>query len=243
MHRFAIWSLVISLCAGACARSENETVERRGEQSDHAAGTTADSTPTVSKPRIVFLGDSLTAGLGLERSQAVPALVQKRLDAAGYDYEVVNQGVSGDTSAGGVSRLDYALNGDVRVLVIELGGNDGLRGLPVEATKQNLAQIIAGAKAKGVTVLLTGMEAPPNNGPAYTAAFRQLFRDLAREQNVAFMPFYLDGVAGIPALNQSDGIHPTAEGAVIVERTLWKSLQPLLDAKVRAETGTTPRNQ
>lgn len=228
MHRFAIWSLVISLCAGACARSENETVERRGEQSDHAAGTTADSTPTVSKPRIVFLGDSLTAGLGLERSQAVPALVQKRLDAAGYDYEVVNQGVSGDTSAGGVSRLDYALNGDVRVLVIELGGNDGLRGLPVEATKQNLAQIIAGAKAKGVTVLLTGMEAPPNYGAAYTSEFRAAFAALAAEHKVAFVPFYLEGVAGNARLNIADGIHPNAEGNRIVAQTIWRALQPLL---------------
>jgi acyl-CoA thioesterase I len=227
MNRLAISFIVISLCA-ACARSDNEVVERRRDENVHGPVTTPDSTPIVNRPRIVFLGDSLTAGLGLERSQAVTALLQQRLDSAGYNYEVVNQGVSGDTSAGGVSRLDYALSGDVRVLVIELGGNDGLRGLPVEATKQNLAQIITGAKARGVRVLLTGMEAPPSHGPAYTSAFRQVFRDLAREHKVAFMPFFLDGVAGIAALNQPDGIHPTAEGAVIVERTLWPSLEPLL---------------
>src|SRR5688572_315520 len=121
--------------------------------------------PAAVRPRVVFLGDSLTAGYGLPKEQSVPSLIQKRLDAEGYHYEVVNQGVSGDTSAGGVSRLDWALTGDVRALVIELGANDGLRGLPVESTKANLSDIIARAKARGVTVLLTGMEAPPNHGP------------------------------------------------------------------------------
>jgi acyl-CoA thioesterase-1 len=196
---------------------------------------------------VVFLGDSLTAGYGLaNKEQSVPALVQKRLDAEGYKVEVVNQGVSGDTSAGGVSRLDWSLSGDVRVLVIELGGNDGLRGLPIETTKQNLAQIITTAKQRGVRVLLTGMEAPPSHGPAYTSQFRQLFRDLAREHDVAFMPFFLEGVAGDSALNQADGIHPTAEGAAIVERTLWKSLKPMLedmrlqpDATAAAKPDTT----
>ena len=189
------------------------------------------------KPRIVFLGDSLTAGYGLtSKDQSVPALMQRRLDADGYNVEVVNQGVSGDTTAGGVSRLEYALNGDVRILIVELGGNDGLRGLPVDATKQNLAQIITTAKQRGVRVLLTGMEAPPSYGPVYTSQFRQVFRDLARDQDVAFMPFFLEGVAGIPRLNQADGIHPTAEGAAIVEQAVWKSLKPLL-AEARLKAG------
>ena len=178
----------------------------------------------------MFLGDSLSAGYGLtSKEQSVPSLIQKRLDAEGYNYEVVNQGVSGDTSAGGVSRLEWSLSGDVRVLIVELGGNDGLRGLPVETTKKNISQIIATAKQRGVLVLLTGMEAPPSYGPLYTSQFRQLFRDLAREHDVAFMPFFLDGVAGNPALNQSDGIHPNPEGAVIVEQAVWKSLKPLLE--------------
>jgi acyl-CoA thioesterase-1 len=186
-----------------------------------------------ARPKIVFLGDSLTAGLGLAKAQSVPSLIQRRLEREGYDYEVVNQGVSGDTSAGGVSRLDWSLNGDVRVLVLELGANDGLRGLPVESTRKNLDDIVTRAKARGVRVLLTGMEAPPNHGPVYTAEFRQIFPELARAHKVALVPFYLEGVAGIPALNQSDGIHPNVEGSAIVERTIWKHLEPLLDKTTR----------
>jgi len=193
------------------------------------------------RPRIVFLGDSLSAGYGLDKEQSVPSLIQKQLDAEGYNYEVVNQGVSGDTSAGGVSRLEWSLSGDVRVLVVELGGNDGLRGLPVETTKQNIAQIIATAQHRGVRVLLTGMEAPPSYGPLYTSQFRQLFRDLAREQDVTFMPFFLEGVAGNPALNQADGIHPNPDGAVIVEREVWKALKPLLQQDRHAEAARQRR--
>ena len=249
MRRLVVCSMVVWLLAGACSRPDRAVDERAGNAAPSSSvveptpieGRPFDSPDGLAqgRPRIVVLGDSLTAGYGLQRSQSVPALMQKRLDAEGYNYEVVNQGVSGDTSAGGVSRLEYALNGDVRVLIIELGGNDGLRGLPVEATKQNLSQIIAGATMRGVRVLLTGMEAPPSHGPAYTSAFRQVFTDLAREHKVAFMPFFLDGVAGNPALNQGDGIHPTAEGAVIVERTLWKTLEPLLDQKDRPKADRT----
>src|SRR5688572_21585150 len=154
---------------------------------------------TSPGPRIVFLGDSLTAGLGLPREQSVPSLVQARLNAEGYPYEVVNAGVSGDTSAGGLRRLDWALDGHVQVLVVELGANDGLRGLPVSQMKQNLSQIVSRAKDRGITVILTGMEAPPNYGPAYTSEFRRAFRDLAEEHDVAFVPFFLEGVAGIPS--------------------------------------------
>ncbi len=182
----------------------------------------------AARPRIVFLGDSLTAGYGLAREHSVPSLVQARLDREGYRYTVVNAGVSGDTSAGGLSRLDWSLEGDVKVLVIELGANDGLRGLPVEALKRNLATIITRARDRRVTVLLTGMEAPPNFGAAYTQAFRQVYRDLATEYALAFVPFYLHGVAGNPALNIADGIHPNPEGARIVEQTIWRALQPLL---------------
>jgi acyl-CoA thioesterase-1 len=179
--------------------------------------------------RIVFLGDSLTAGLGLPREQSTPSLIQERLTAEGYPYEVINAGVSGDTSAGGLSRLDWSLDGDVEVLVIELGANDGLRGLPVAQMKRNLDEIITRAKARDITVILTGMEAPPNYGPLYTAEFRQVFRELADAHDVVFVPFYLDGVAGIPALNNSDGIHPNAEGARIIAGTIWRALAPVLD--------------
>jgi acyl-CoA thioesterase-1 len=189
----------------------------------------AERPAAAARPKIVFLGDSLTAGLGLPPDQSVPALIQQRLEDAEYAYQVVNAGVSGDTSAGGLSRLDWSLAGDVRVLVIELGANDGLRGLPAGAMRQNLGEIITRAKERGITVLLTGMEAPPNYGAAYTSEFRQVFRDLAREHDVAFMPFFLDGVAGIRALNQGDEIHPNVEGAQIIERAIWEHLEPLLD--------------
>jgi acyl-CoA thioesterase-1 len=183
----------------------------------------------------VFLGDSLTAGLGLAQNESVPSLITARLAEEGYDYEVINAGVSGDTSAGGLSRLDWSLDGNVKVLVIELGANDGLRGLPVAAMKQNLDEIITRAKRRGITVVLTGMEAPPNYGEAYTSEFRNVFRDLARDHRVPFVPFFLDGVAGIPHLNQRDGIHPNAEGARIVERSIWKTLEPLLESKQPVE--------
>jgi acyl-CoA thioesterase I len=183
----------------------------------------------AARPRIVFLGDSLTAGYGLAKEESVPSLIQRRLSSQGYPYDVVNAGVSGDTSAGGLSRLDWSLEGDVRILVIELGANDGLRGLPVASIKRNLTEIITRAQSRGITVVLTGMEAPPNFGAAYTAEFRQVYRDLAKLPDVTFMPFYLDGVAGLPHMNIADGIHPNAEGARIIERALWEKLEPLLD--------------
>lgn len=222
------------LLADACGRGETPA---RSDAREPAATTstvssapaaTYDTQPAGSRPRIVFLGDSLTAGLGLDRDQSVPALIQKQLDAQGYAYEVVNAGVSGDTSAGGLSRLDWSLQGDVRILVIELGANDGLRGLPVEATKRNLDELIRRAEMRGIKVLLTGMEALPQYGPAYTGPFRSMYGELAREHHVTFMPFFLAGVAGNPDLNQADGIHPNPEGARIVEANVWRTLQPML---------------
>ena len=189
-------------------------------------------------PRIVFLGDSLTAGYGLDIEQSVPSLIQKELEQDGYHFEVVNAGVSGDTSAGGLRRLEWSLDGDVRILVIELGANDGLRGLPPAEMKKNLKAIVDKAKMRGITVLLTGMEAPPNWGPQYTSEFRRVFRDLAGEEHVALMPFYLYQVAGIPTLNIADGMHPNPAGARIVEKNLWQSLKPLVDAQVRLGANT-----
>lgn len=191
---------------------------------------TRDAQTAVSAaPRIVFLGDSLTAGLGLAREHSVPSLIQARLNSEGYRYEVINAGVSGDTSAGGLSRLDWSLEGDVDVLVVELGANDGLRGLPIPQMKRNLDDIISRADARGIEVVLTGMEAPPNYGAAYTSEFRQVFRDLADDHDVTFVPFYLEGVAGNQALNNADGIHPNAAGARIIEGTIWRALEPLLE--------------
>jgi len=180
------------------------------------------------RPRIVALGDSLTAGLGLPQNQAYPALLQQRVDGEGFRFEVVNAGVSGDTTAGGLRRLDWALEGEVRVMILALGANDGLRGLPVTEMKRNLEKIIGRAREKKIVVILAGMEAPPNYGPEYTAAFRRVFQDLAREQEVHFLPFLLAGVAGEAGLNQGDGIHPNAQGAVAVADAVWRALRPVL---------------
>ncbi len=222
--------VVVALTAAACSPADPQAAPA---VTASAAPLTAQAPVPAAVPRIVFLGDSLTAGYGLDLEQAVPALIQKHLDAEGYRYEVVNAGVSGDTSAGGLRRLEWSLDGDVRILVLELGANDGLRGLPVADTKRNLKTIITKAKERGIAVLLTGMEAPPNYGAAYTADFRRTFRDLAGEEHVPFMTFYLYGVAGIPGLNLGDGMHPNPAGSKIIEANLWRVLVPMLDKRDR----------
>ena len=190
----------------------------------------------AARPRIVVLGDSLTAGLGLPIDEAYPSLLQQRLDANGFNYEVVNAGVSGDTSAGGLSRLDWALEGDVRVLIVALGGNDALRALPAEELKQNLSRIIDRAQARQINVLLAGMEAPPNFGRDYIVRFHQVYPSLASQYHVPLVPFLLDGVAGSLSLNQRDGIHPTAQGARIVADNVWTALKPIVEQQQRQPT-------
>lgn len=183
-----------------------------------------------ARPRVVILGDSLTAGLGLAPEDAYPARLQARVDAAGWPLEIAPMGVSGDTTAGGLRRLDWALAGDVRLLLVALGGNDALRGLPVGQMEDNLARIIDRAQERGIQVVLAGMEAPPNFGAAYTSRFRTVFRDLAESRGVPLVPFLLEGVAGVPALNQADGIHPNEAGAARIAEHLWPALEPLLRA-------------
>jgi acyl-CoA thioesterase I len=196
--------------------------------SSSTAAATPQSARSEHQPRIVFLGDSLTAGLGLAVEQSFPSLIAKKLKAAGLDYEVVNAGVSGDTSAGGVRRLDWSLEGDVRVLIVALGANDGLRGLPTREMKKNLAAVLDRARDRKITVVLAGMEAPPNNGPDYTREFRDVYSELAAEYKVRFIPFLLQGVAGDASLNQADGIHPNTRGAEIVANLVWAELEPEL---------------
>ena len=206
--------------------------DRENPQDSPSTGRTPTATvspaATPGRPRIVFLGDSLTAGLGVAPSEAYPALIERKLRDAGLAFDVVNAGVSGDTSAGGLRRLDWSLEGDVRVLVVALGGNDGLRGLPASELRQNLSAILDRAEARHIAVLLAGMEAPPNFGDAYTRGFRAVYRDLARSHHVRFIPFLLDGVAGQSALNQADGIHPTPEGHRAIADLVWRELRPLL---------------
>jgi acyl-CoA thioesterase I len=213
----------------ACGRSETP----RPSSSAEPARTLPAAQPSddSARPKIVVLGDSLSAGYGLLESQSYPALLQQKLDDEGYRWEVVNASVSGDTSAAGRQRLDWALGQqNVRIVILELGANDGLRGLPVAEMKKNLAAIIERCHEQRIAVLLAGMEAPPNFGPEYVVSFRQVYRDLARQYHVALLPFLLDKVAGISQLNQADGIHPTPEGARIVADTVWRVLKPMVDA-------------
>jgi acyl-CoA thioesterase-1 len=195
-------------------------------------GTAASRPARVGRPRVVVLGDSLTAGLGLAPGESYPSLLQQKIDRAGLNFEMVNAGVSGDTSAGGVRRLDWSLDGDVRILILELGANDGLRGLPVAEMVNNLSTIIERAQGRGIRVMLCGMEAPPNFGPDYTREFHAAFPALARKYQLPFVPFLLNGVAGITDLNQSDGIHPNVEGARRVADTVWGKLEPMLGPRV-----------
>ncbi|HXH05401.1 MAG TPA: arylesterase [Vicinamibacterales bacterium] len=222
-HRRVAAALPLVLALAACA----------GERPAREDGPNPPPQPAATvrpRPRIVVLGDSLTAGLGLPPAEAYPAHLQRRLDEAGLRYEVINAGVSGETSSGGLRRLDWVLDGDVRVLIVALGGNDGLRGVPVDELRRNLEAIVRRARARGVTVVLAGMEAPPNHGPEYTAAFRQVYRDLARRYRLPLVPFLLAGVAGDPAFNQADGIHPNAAGAARVADNVWRVLRPVLEA-------------
>lgn len=225
-HRLLL-AVLIGASLGACGArndSQAETAARTRE-----AARSEPTSPRSSRPRIVALGDSLTAGLGLQPEQAYPALLQKHVDRERLDYEVVNAGVSGDTSAGGLSRLDWALDGDVRVLIVALGGNDALRALPPEELTTNLSQIIERAQARHIQVILAGMEAPPNWGRDYLVQFHQVYPALARKYHVPLVPFLLEGVAGRDALNQRDGIHPTAEGARIVADNVWDVLRPVIE--------------
>lgn len=221
--------MLVAAAAGAagCQRDSGGSSNSRPPASTPPPAP-AGAAPSTTRPRVVALGDSLTAGLGLPPDQAWPALVQEKIDAAGLDVEVINAGVSGDTTAGGLRRLDWALDGDVRVLVLELGANDGLRGLPVAQMRENLSSMIETARSRGIAVVLCGMEAPPNFGPQYTREFREAFRELADEHDVTFLPFFLDGVAGEASLNQADGIHPNAEGTRRVADLVWNVLQPVL---------------
>jgi acyl-CoA thioesterase I len=231
MRTLTVWLGVAAIALSGCGR-QNRTRPADDQRAAPPASAPAAPAPDGSnRPKIVALGDSLTAGLGLLEAQAYPSLLQEKLEQDGYSWEVVNAGVSGETSAAGLQRLDWALQqGDVRILILELGANDGLRGLPVDEMKKNLAEIIERARERRIAVLLVGMEAPPNYGPEYASSFRRAYRDLAHDYRLTFVPFMLDKVAGVSSLNQSDGIHPNIEGTRIVADTLWTALRPMIDA-------------
>ena len=179
---------------------------------------------------ILFFGNSLTAGYGLEPSQAFPNLIQEKIKAAGMNYRVINAGLSGETSAGGLNRIDWVLNQPVDIFVLELGANDGLRGVPLESTRNNLQGIIDKVNDKNpdVKIIIAGMMVPPNMGEDYGTEFTTIFPDLARENDIGLIPFLLADVAGNPDLNLPDGIHPNIKGQKIVTENIWKVLKPLL---------------
>lgn len=209
--------------------------------SDPAAASAASAVPAArpapapvaqaaatAAPVVVFLGDSLTAGYGLEESQSYPLLVKANLEKAGRPVRIVNAGVSGDTTAGGLARLDWMLSQKPDVVVVGLGGNDGLRGLPLEEIEKNLREIVRRSQESGARVLLLGMQIPPNYGPEYARGFAEIYPRIAKEMDVPLVPFLLEGVGGIARLNQADGIHPTAEGQVKVAETVTPYLEKML---------------
>lgn len=234
-RRGLVWTLAVALfltgCGGRAAERETPAEAPRSAPAEApAAAAPAPRAPSADgRPAIVVLGDSLTAGLGVKAEETFPARLQARLDREGYRYRVVNAGISGDTTAGGLGRLDMALEHKPAILILALGANDGLRGLPLEQIRRNLEQIIERSRSAGARVLLAGMRIPPNYGPEYTDGFAAIFRELADKHRTALIPFLLEGVGGKPELNQPDGIHPTAEGYRIVAGTVWKHLQPLLE--------------
>jgi acyl-CoA thioesterase-1 len=215
--------LFLSCVVFSCSQNAKSDKKQEAGKKD-----TAGVSKTVKT--IVFFGNSLTAGYGLEPSQAFPAIIQQKIDSQNLSYKVINAGVSGETSSGGNSRVDWILEQPVDVFVLELGANDGLRGVPVSETKANLQSIIDKVKAKypNAEIVIAGMQMPPNLGQQYTADFRDIFPELARKNNCKLIPFILEGVGGEAKFNQEDGIHPTAEGHEIVAENVWRELQPLM---------------
>jgi len=188
----------------------------------------------ASEPKtILVLGDSIAAGYGLDPDEAFPALIEEKVTAAGLNYKVVNAGVSGDTTAGGLRRINWLLKQSVDVIVIELGGNDGLRGIEPEETAKNLQGIIEKVRQKypAAKIVIAGMQMPDNMGTEYVTKFRELFPRIAKENRAILVPFLLEGVGGKSELNQPDRIHPTAEGHRIIAETVWKVIKPLLEAR------------
>jgi acyl-CoA thioesterase I len=194
-------------------------------------GHPSDAVAADDRPRIVAFGDSLTAGLGVAVEEAYPARLERRLDEHGLHYRVINAGVSGDTTAGGLRRVDWVLKSHPDLVILELGANDGLRGLNLQETKANLERIIRRCQEVSVRVVLAGMKLPPNYGIEYTKGFEAIFPALAKQYRVTLIPFFLDGVAGSASLNQADGIHPTSDGYRIIADKVLETVKPLLNGR------------
>ncbi|MCC6280803.1 MAG: arylesterase [Saprospiraceae bacterium] len=225
MNKLFLLSAILILFS-ACGSNNSESVDSGPLAKNPQPATGA----AVPRRNIVFFGNSLTAAYQLSPEQGFTAIIQKKIDALGLPYRCVNAGLSGETTADGKNRIDWVLKQPVDIFVLELGGNDALRGLPVKASRENLQAIIGKVKARypDCKIVLAGMLAPPNLGSAYTTAFKQMYPDLAQNNRATLIPFLLDGVGGVPALNLEDGIHPNVDGQKIVAENVWKVLKPLL---------------
>ena len=214
-------------CGDSTSKKADEKTNEAATEQTEIATETSDASATKT---ILFFGNSLTAGYGLDTKESFPSLIQNRLDSLDLKYTVINAGLSGETTAAGKNRLNWVLKQKVEIFVLELGANDGLRGIPLSETRANLQTIIDVVLEKNADtqIILAGMQIPPNMGQEYTTEFRTIFPDLAKENEIELIPFLLDGVAGIPDLNLPDGIHPTAEGQKIVRENVWVVLEGLL---------------
>ncbi|MDO9552361.1 arylesterase [Rhodonellum sp.] len=212
---------VLTLSIFSCAPKDEKVVQSENLEQQETK---------MEKKLILFFGNSLTAGYGIEAEDAFPGLVASRIDSLGLDYRIINGGLSGETTASGVARLEWFLEEEPDIFILELGGNDGLRGIAISETEKNLRAMIQMVKAKypKTRILLAGMQIPPNMGQDYASGFRELYPRVSQEENVTLIPFLLEGVAGNPALNLPDGIHPTEEGHLIVFETIWEFLAPLI---------------
>ena len=220
--------LVLSCGNGTSEKNVLETPSK-----EHLEPNEKTMTPETRSKTILCFGDSITAGYGLDDSNdAFPSILQQKIDALDLEYTIINSGLSGETTAGGKSRINWVMNQNIDIFILELGANDGLRGVPLSETRANLQIIIDVVREKSpdTKIILAGMELPPNMGQAYTTEFRRVFTDLATENKVHFIPFILKDVGGIAALNQSDGIHPTAEGHKILANTVWEVLEPMISS-------------
>jgi acyl-CoA thioesterase-1 len=231
MRNFLLYSAFLSLMLFfSCKENSKQNTENKSGEKEQ---TEERKDKKEEEKVILFFGNSLTAGMGLEPSEAFPALIKERIDSLGFEYEVINAGLSGETTASGKNRIDWVLSKEVAVFVLELGANDGLRGVPLAETRKNLQEIIdiVNEKNPNAEIILAGMQIPPNMGEAYTTEFRNIFPELAKKNKLKLIPFLLDGVAGDPKLNQQDGIHPTAKGYKIVADNVWDVLKEVLDKK------------
>lgn len=236
-------TLVIPGLAGCDAGTAEEASVPPARPVAAPAPETPAARPAADGPLVIFLGDSLTAGYGLAEEYAYPAVLDRRLKAEGTPMRILNAGVSGDTTAGGLARLDWLLKQNPDVLVVGLGGNDGLRGLDLGGTEKNLREIVRRGKASGARVLLLGMMIPPNYGPDYTKQFQEMYPAIAEELDVPLVPFLLEGVGGVADLNQADGVHPTAKGQEMVAATVAPYLLKITNISRKNGTELPPTHE